>query len=320
MPLSYIMGYMGTGLQKLKRLLPIAAQIMLAAILALAATALLHLDRPIGAPLFAVTTLEFICARHRRHVAVFFFGLGFGLAIAAIASGYLSAGRVLFDLAVGVTIAVVVAWATRDRDPVARVRETVVPILTTMTVNVRAIGAALRERDEAAAQAAADALGKTAEELRRLDEVLQSVRRSRFFADADLDRCLVTAREVSYAVRGVGVMARHAWWGVLRGKEPVPAALPPMLAALADGMSLLRDELRPGGEMCRAYPQLVSAARWVDVMRSERLGLASAAVAADADAAVLNLLIATGIPVAKADAMLNHVRALPPASTKPAFA
>lgn len=305
---------------KLRCLLPTAAQIILAAGLAIAVAALLKFDRPIGAPLFAVTTLEFICARHRRNVAVFFFGLGFGLAIAALASGYRSPDRVILDLVVGVTVAVTVAWATRDRDPAARVRATIAPILSTMTVHVRAIGAALRERDEAAAQAAVYGLAETAESLRRLDEVLQSVRRSRFFAGSDLDSCIVSAREISYAVRSVRMMARHAWWGVLRGQEPVPAALPPMLASLADGMSLLRDQLSPGGQMRVAYPQLVSAARWVDVMRAERLGLASAAVAADADAAVLNLLIATGIPAAKADAMLNHERALPPAAVEPAFA
>jgi hypothetical protein len=301
---------------KLHRLLP-AAQIVIAACLAIAVAAALRFDKPVGAPLFAVTALEFICARQRRNVAVFFFGLGSGLAIAAIASGYRSPVRVVLDLVVGITVAVIVAWATRERNPVARVREAVVPILTTMTVNVRAIGAALRDRDEKAAEEAAKALGSTGESLRRLDEVLQSVRRSRFAAGEDLDSCIVTAREVSYAVRDVHMMARHAWWGVLRGREPVPAALPPMLASLADGMSLLRDELRPGGAMHRAYPQLVSAARWVDVLRAERLGLASAAVAADADAAVLNLLVATGIPAAKADAMLDHVRALPPTAAEP---
>jgi len=317
---------MGTGsplsqtLQKIKRLLPTAAQIVAAAGLAIAVAALFKFDKPVGAPLFAVTTLEFICARHRRNVAIFFFGLGFGLAIAAVASGYRTIDRVVLDLVIGAGVAVFVAWVTRDRDPAARVRETVAPILSTMTINVRAIGLALRDRDEAAAKAAVYGLRETAESLQRLDEMIQSVRRARFFAGADLDRCVDSAREVGYAVRNVRVMARHAWWGVLRGKEPVPAALPPMLASLADGMSLLRDELRPGGQMRLAYPQLVSAARWVDVMRSERLGLASAAVAADADAAVLNLLIATGIPVAKADAMLNHDRALPAAAMEPAFA
>lgn len=306
--------------QKLRLLLPTTAQIVTAVGLAIAVEALLGFDRPIGAPLFAVTTLEFICAKHRRNIAIFFFGLGFGLAIAAVASGYRSIDRVILDLVIGFGVAVIVAWVSRDRDPVARVRAAVAPVLSTMTINVRAIAAALRDGDEEAAKVAVYALRETADSMRRLDEVIQSVRRSRFFAGASLDRCIDTAREVGYAVRNVRVMARHAWWGVLRGKEPVPAALPQMLASLADGMSLLRDELRPGGQMRIAYPHLVSAARWVDVMRSERLGLASAAVAADADAAVLNLLIATGIPVAKADAMLNHVRALPPAAAEPAFA
>jgi len=159
------------------------------------------------------------------------------------------------------------------------------------------------------------ALADTEDDLRRVREVMNSVRRSAaitlWTTGKDLNAYATTANEIGYAVRNIRVMARHAWWGVLKGGEPVPAALPPMLEALSDGVSLLRDELKRDGTLRTAQPQLVSAARWIDVMREERLGLACAAVAADADAAVLNLLVATGIPLAKADAMLNHATARP---------
>jgi hypothetical protein len=285
-------------------------QIIAAGSLAILVALLVGFDRPVGAPLFAITTLEFVCARHRRSVAVFFFGLGFGLAIAAVAAGYRSVDRVLLDFVVGVGVAMIVAFLTTPRDATRRLNESLEPVLTTMTLNIRAVAGALRTRDVQGAEAAANSLADTEQDLRRVQEVTLSVRRSAaitlWTTGRDLDAYATTAREIGHAVRNVRVMARHAWRGVLKGGEPVPMALPPMLEALSDGICLLRDELKREGQLRTAQPQLVSAARWIDVMREERLDMASAAVAADADAAVLNLLVATGIPVTKADALLSH--------------
>ncbi|MEV6970570.1 hypothetical protein AB0M47_36240 [Hamadaea sp. NPDC051192] len=295
-----------------RRELPAVLQILAAGGLAIVVALLLGFDKPVGAPLFAITTLEFVCARHRRSVAVFFFGMGFGLAIAAVAAGYRSFDRVVLDFVVGVAVAMVVAFLTTPRNATRQVNAQLEPLLNTLTVNVRTIAGALRTRDAESARGAVYALVDTENDLRRLNEVLLATRRSSaitlWTTGQDLDAYAETAREIGYAVRNIRVMARHAWWGVLHGGEPVPVALPPMLESLADGVGLLRDELRRDGPLRVAQPQLVSAARWIDVMRGEHLGLASAAVAADADAAVLNLLIATGIPLAKADALLNHSR------------
>jgi hypothetical protein len=209
----------------------------------------------------------------------------------------------------------IVAFLTTPRDATRRLNEALEPLLNNLTINTRHVAGALRTRDVDAAREAVYALAETEADLQRVREVMMSVRRSAaitlWTTGKDLDAYATTANEIGYAVRNVRVMARHAWWGVLKGGETVPTALPPMLEALSDGVSLLRDELKRDGTLRTAQPQLVSAARWIDVMREERLGLACAAVAADADAAVLNLLIATGIPVAKADAMLNHATARP---------
>lgn len=293
--------------------MPATVQILAAGGLAILVAELVGFDRPIGAPLFAVTTVEFVCARHRRSVAIFFFGVGIGLGIAAVASGYRGLDRIVLDLVVGVAVALIVAFLTTPRDATRRLNAALEPVLNNLAVNTRHIAVALRTHDVDAARAAVYALAETEEELKRVREVMNSVRRSAaitlWTTGRDLDAYATTATEIGYAVRNIRVMARHAWWGVLRGGENVPMALPPMLEALSDGVGLLRDELKRDGALRIAQPQLVSAARWIDVMREERLGLASAAVAADADAAVLNLLIATGIPLAKADAMLNHAAA-----------
>lgn len=302
--------------------MPTLLQIVAAGGLATLVALLVGFDGPIiGAPLFAITTLEFMCARHRRSVAIFFFGMGFGLAIAAIAAGYRAMDRVVLDIIVGVAVAMIVAFLTTPRDATRRLNEALEPVLNNLTVNIRHIAGALRTRDVEAARAAVYALAETESDLQRIREVMMSVRRSAaitlWTTGKDLDAYTTTANEISYAVRNVRVMARHAWWGVLKGGETVPTALPPMLEALSDGVCLLRDELKRDGTLRTAQPQLVSAARWIDVMREERLGLASAAVAADADAAVLNLLVATGIPVAKADAMLNHATGHPSRTGSP---
>jgi hypothetical protein len=274
-----------------------------------AGVALLVGHRPIGAPLFAITMLEMVNARRRRSWATFGFGVTIGLGVAAVALGYLSLGHVVVDWVIGFLTAIGVAIATTPRNAVGRVNEALTPVLTTLTHNVRAVAAALRDGDTEAAKAAVYALGETDQELRRLDEVLVAARRSArvtlWTTGQDLDVHARTVQEVGYAVRNIRVMARNAWWGVLRRGQHVPPALPKGLEALADGLSLLRDELDRGGRTQTARPHLVSASRWIDVMREENLDMSTAAVAADADAAVLNLLIATRLPVVKADDLVR---------------
>ena len=85
----------------IRRELPAVLQIVAAGGLAILVALLLGFDKPVGAPLFAITTLEFVCARHRRSIAIFFFGMGFGLALAALAAGYRSLDRILLDLVAG---------------------------------------------------------------------------------------------------------------------------------------------------------------------------------------------------------------------------
>jgi len=278
----------------------------IAALLAL----LIGHDHPVGAPLFAITMLEMVSARHRRSWAIFGFGVTIGLGIAAVASGYRTFDHVIVDWAIGFVVAVGVAFATTPRNAVGRVNEALTPVLTKLTVSVRTVATALRDGDTEAAQAAVYSLGETDRDLRRLDEVLVAARRSAritlWTTGQDLDVHARTVQEVGYAVRNIRVMARNAWWGVLRRGEHVPTALPMGLEALADGLSLLRDELERGGRLGTARPHLVSASRWIDVMREEHLDMSTAAVAADADAAVLNLLIATRLPVAKADDMVRR--------------
>jgi hypothetical protein len=214
------------------------------------------------------------------------------------------------DALVGAAVAVLVAVLTTPRRPARQINEAIEPLMTRMATNIRAIAAALRSHDTPAAGAAVFALNDTDADLIRLHEVLLQVRRSslltRWYTGDDLTELTATAREISYAVRDTRTLARHAWWGVLRTEEPIPAALPQMLDALADGIAVLRDELRDNGQPLEARPLLISAARWVDVMRAEPLSMSAATVAASANAAVLDLLTAIGVPVNDADQMMRR--------------
>ncbi|MEV0273186.1 hypothetical protein AB0H43_30795 [Hamadaea sp. NPDC050747] len=291
---------------------PIAVQISLAAIVATALALLLgHHTFPVFAPLFAVTTMELICApRHRRAVEMVF-GVAVGALLTAIVGPSWSTPHVLIDAAVGAGTALAVAWFTTPRAPISLVNQAVEPLLTSITGNLRALSLALRERDTAAAGSAVYALVETDVWLQRLEEALFSVRRSAFLlrwtTGQQLAPHTTTATEIGYAVRHVRNLAQHAWWDLLRSGEQVPIALPQALDALADGTGMLREELDREGCLRNVRPLLVSAAQWVTMLREEHLSLAAAGVAASADAAVQHLLVATGVPPAEADA-LQHRR------------
>ncbi len=264
---------------------------------------------PLFAPLTAITLIQVLCAPHHRGLWLLLFGEVNGALVTTLFIPHFSTSHAALNALIGAVVAVSVAYTTTPRDPIRLVNEAIEPVLTRLAANVRAIASALRTGDPSAAGAAVFALNESDDDLQRLKEVLLQVRRSAVLtrlSGRDLAGYLATAKEIDFAVRDIRTMARHAWWGVLRTGEPVPNGLPQMLETLADGLAVLRDEMHTDGQLHGARPLLVSAGRWVDVMRAQPLSISAATVAASADAAVLDLLIATGVPVNDADQMLRR--------------
>jgi len=284
-------------------------QISSAAILATALGLAVGHRFPLFAPLTAVTLIQVLCAPHRRGLWLFLFGEVNGALVCTMFIPNFSTRHAALNALIGAIVAIGVAYATTPRNPIKLVNEAIEPVLTRLAHNVRGIASALRDGDTSAAGAAVHSLNNSDDDLEGLKEVLNQVRRSAVLtrvSGKNINDYLSTAKEISFAVRDIRSLARHAWWGVLRGGEPVPTGLPQMLEALADGLAVLRDEIHKDGQPHEARPLLVSAGRWIDVMRSQPLSISAAAVAASADAAVLELLVASGVPEGDADQMLHR--------------
>ena len=288
----------------------VGSQMVLAGALALVVALILGYHWPFYAALFAIGTLEMICARHNRRALTFAYGILVGILISSAFDPNWPIGHALIEALIGAAAALLVAVATTPRNPVAEVRRSIDPLLTLVSTQVRAIATALRTGDAPGARVAVRALNGSDTELRRLEDTLLQVRRAsiltRWRSGQDLNAATTTATEIAFAVRGIRAMALQAWWGVLRGGEPVPAALPQMLDALADGVSVLRGELEDEDQLRGARRLLISSAQWIGVMRTEPLGMAAAAAAANADAAVLNLLIVTGLSPEAAESSIRR--------------
>lgn len=279
-----------------------------AAILATAIGLALVQRFPLFAPLTAITVIQVLCAPHWRGFWLFLFGEVNGALACTLFIPNFSTRHAALNALIGAVVAVGVAYATTPRDLVKLVNDAIEPLLTRLAHNVRGIASALRAGDAGAAATAVNSLNDSEGELERLKEVLLQVRRSAVITRVSFKTIKgyrQTATEIGYAVRDIRTLARHAWWGMLRTGEPVPNGLPQMLEALADGLAVLRDEIHKDGQPHEARPLLISAGRWIDVMRSQPLSISAAAVAASADAAVLDLLIATGVPLEDADQMLH---------------
>ncbi|HET6213253.1 MAG TPA: hypothetical protein VFE14_10320 [Micromonosporaceae bacterium] len=289
---------------------PVLIQMGLAAGIALLVSLAIGHTWPIFAPIFAVAALEMICSRHHRTAVTLAFGMVLGVLLGGSFNPAWPAGHAFTDAVIGGAAALAVAVFTTPANPVAEVHRAIDPLLGLVSAQIRNIATALRTGDVTAARTALHALNASADELRKLDETLVQVRRSailaRWRSGQDVPAATTTATEIGHAVRSIRAMALQAWWGVLRGGESVPAALPQMLDALADGIAVLRGDIGRGNQLRQARRLLISSAQWITVMRTEPLGIAAAAVAANADAAVINLLIATGLSVEQAEASIQQ--------------
>jgi len=289
---------------------PIVIQIALAVGVAFAVAMMLGLRAPIVASVIAVATLELICARHHRRAVEMVFAAALGLLAGAMLHPTWPTTDLLVDAVIGTMVAIAVAIATTPVNPLLEVYRAIDPVLELVTGRVRAIAAALRTGDMAAAGEAVHALNECDGRLKRLDETLVAVRRSaplaRWRRGHNLPKATTAATEIGHAVRHTRAMAVQAWGGGLRGGEHVPAALPPMLDAMADGIAVLRGEIELGGQPEQTRRLLISSAQWAGVMRKEPLSMAAATVAGNADAAILNFLIATGLPVEAAENAIHR--------------
>ena len=264
---------------------------------------------PLFGVLTAVTLVQVLCAPHRRALWLFLFGAVTGALVCTLFIPGFPTQHATVNSVIGAAVAVGVAYATTPRDPMKLINDAIEPLLTRLAHTVRGIGTALRNGDTEAAAEAVEALNESEQDLERLKEVLHQVRRSAVLTRVSAKSIKAyrsTAKEIGYAVRDIRTLAWHAWWGMLRSGEEAPTGLPQMLEALADGVAVLRDEIHKDGKPHEARPLLISAGRWIDVMRSQPLSISAAAVAASADAAVLDLLIATGVPLEDADQMLHR--------------
>jgi hypothetical protein len=284
-------------------------QVCLAAVLATAVGFMVEQEFPVFAPLTAVTLIQVLCAPHRRGLWLFLFGGVGGALVTTIFIPNFSTQHAVLNAAIGFAVAIGVAYATTPRNPIRMINEAIEPVLSRLAANTRAVASALRAGNSVAAGGAVFALNDVEPELNRLNEVVTQARRSALLSRLsrrNVAEYVNTAREIGLAARDIRSLARHAWWGVLRTHEPVPPALPQMLDTLADGLAILRDEIHSDRPPQDARPLLISAGRWVDVLRAQPLSISIAAVAASADAAVLDLLVATGVSVGDADQMLRR--------------
>jgi hypothetical protein len=284
-------------------------QVSLAAVIATAIGLMVEQRFPVFAPLTAVTLIQVLCAPHRRPLWLFLFGVVNGALATTLFIPHFSTQHAALNAMIGVAVAFGVAYATTPRKPIRMINEAIEPVLSRLAANTRAVASALRAGDPVAAGGAVFALNDVEPELNRLTEVVTQARRSALLSGVsrrNLAEYVNTAREIGMATRDIRSLARHAWWGVLRTHEPVPPALPQMLDTLADGLAILRDEIHSDRQPHEARPLLISAGRWVDVLRAQPLSISIAAVAASADAAVLDLLVATGVSVGDADQMMRR--------------
>lgn len=217
------------------------------------------------------------------------------------------------DALAGAVIGLLVA-ALLPADPLTGARRQLRALLDELSDALRAVATGLRDRDEAGVLGALSRARETQPTVEELRSALRAGEEIATFAPlrrrrrAELHRIDVAAVRADYALRNARVLARRAL-AALREGEPLSAAVPQRLEALAAAAQLLRDELDRGGEPDRARAALLDIAAECGPGLLADTGFSGRVVVAQLRSVVLDLLQATGTPRADAAAALA---ALPP--------
>jgi len=115
------------------------------------------------------------------------------------------------------------------------------------------------------------------------------------------------APHIDHATRNARVLARRAVSG-LRAAEPVPAALPASVDALAEAVRRLHAELERGEVPAAARRQMVEAARQSGMAYAAGVGFSGSVVVAQVGSVAVDLLRASGLDEPTALRVVRRLR------------
>ncbi len=220
------------------------------------------------------------------------------------------------DTLVGGVVGLVVSALLLPVNPIAAVRRELDPLLGTLAELIEHSADALADRDRAGAALVLGRARETQASVDSMQEALEGSSEVALIAPARWRKrghptgYLDAAEPVDHVARDLRVMARHVV-SMLRRQEPVPAALPQSLRALAGAVRLLRTELAHGDEPMESRASAVVAAELATEALDETGGFAGQVVVAQTRSLAVDVLRATGLDREKALGLLPSLLAGP---------
>jgi uncharacterized membrane protein YgaE (UPF0421/DUF939 family) len=222
----------------------------------------------------------------------------------------------LVDALIGGAVGLAVMSLVLPHNPLTRVRTAADAALTQLADAVALTADALRAGDPGRARRALADLRAGESRHQDLAESLTLGRETALLSPLQwrrrplVGRYLRAAVHVERATRNVRVLARRAA-SVLAGGEPIPAALPEALDALALSVRTLREELAAGREPAVARIHALKAVRGAGGAYRAGVGFSGSVMVAQIRGAVVDLLRGTGLPEERADRLVDGVTDAP---------
>ena len=215
-------------------------------------------------------------------------------------SGGIYYSRFLDALIGGVTGILVIALLL-PVNPLTAIRRSAGPALDVIAEGLRDCAAALRDGSREDADAALSRLRSGETAVVTFRNALAGAREAATLAPVywrsrgPLAQYLDAAEHVDHALRNGRVLARRTV-ALLRDGEPVPPGLVDALLALADAVTLLRDELAAGTEPERSRERTLDAVRAAAEVYRAGVGFSGGVVVAQIRTMATDLLLAGGLP------------------------
>ncbi len=215
-------------------------------------------------------------------------------------SGGIYYSRFLDALIGGVTGILVMALLL-PVNPLTAIRRSAGPALDVIAEGLRDCAAALRDGSREDADAALSRLRSGETAVVTFRNALAGAREAATLAPVywrsrgPLAQYLDAAEHVDHALRNGRVLARRTV-ALLRDGEPVPPGLVDALLALADAVTLLRDELAAGTEPERSRERTLDAVRAAAEVYRAGVGFSGGVVVAQIRTMATDLLLAGGLP------------------------